>query len=120
MITPVMGVPIRPSDDGPSDNKRRHPRFTLPARCWIVDGRNTIYMRVHDVSRGGMSLRAPVPFRPTSAIELRIELPGGTTTRARAEVVWVRGGGEPGPRMGARFVEFLDGQDALYKLLERA
>jgi hypothetical protein len=42
--------------------------------------------------------------------------------RAAGEVVWVRSGsaGESGPRMGARFLEFLEGEEELYDLLGNA
>jgi PilZ domain len=110
-----------PPEPPRGDEKRRHPRVALTARAWIVDAEHTVYLRVHDVSAGGLSVRAPVPFQPSRSVDLRIELPGGVEVHARGEIVWVRG--EPqngGPRMGARFLEFLDGEDALYKLLGRA
>jgi hypothetical protein len=101
------------------EDKRRHPRLPLPARAWIEDGRHTYYVRVHDVSAGGLSVRAPVPFEASDCVELRLELPGGVQVRARGEIIWVRSnrGGESGPRMGARFLEFHEGEEALYKLL---
>jgi PilZ domain len=112
--TPGTGVP--------SLNTRRHPRVRLAARCWIGDGRRTVYMRIHDVSRGGLSVGAPVPFAPSDEVELRLELPGGRTARARGEIVWVRRPREPGgdesARMGARFVEWLAGEDELADLLK--
>jgi PilZ domain len=114
--TPASGVPTA--------NSRRHPRIRLAARCWIGDGRRTVYMRVHDLSRGGLSVRAPVPFAPADAVELRLELPGGRTAHARGEIVWVRpptpSSGEHGARMGARFSEWLAGEDDLYNLLPAA
>ena len=106
----------------PFSENRRHERRGLPVRCWIVDGRHTVYLRVHDVSAGGLSVRAPVPFHPAGPVEMRVELPGGTLVRARGEVVWVRpdGGEVSGPRMGARFLEFLEGEEELYKAVGRA
>jgi hypothetical protein len=81
----------------PYSELRRHQRLELPVRCWIIDGSHTVYLRVHDVSAGGL-------------------------VRARGEVVWVRpdGGEVSGPRMGARFVEFLEGEEELYKAVGRA
>jgi hypothetical protein len=104
------------------EDKRRHPRLPLMARAWIEGGRHTVYLRVHDVSCGGLSVRAPVPFAAADSVELRLELPGGIEVRARGEVMWVRPGpgGESGPRMGARFLEFHEGEEALYTLLGRA
>jgi hypothetical protein len=112
--TPANGIPRRES--------RRHPRVRLAARCWIGDGRRTIYMRIHDLSRGGLSVGAPVPFAPEDVVELRLELPGGRTARARGEIVWVRRPREPGSdggaRMGARFVEWLAGEHELDHVLK--
>jgi hypothetical protein len=103
---------------------RRHPRVHVAARCWIGDGQRTIYMRVHDLSRGGLSVGAPVPFAPADPVELRLELPGGRVAHARGEIVWVRGTRDlsieerdSGARMGARFVEWLAGEEDLYHLL---
>jgi hypothetical protein len=63
-----------------------------------------------------------VPFAAASGIVVNLDLPGGRRMRARGEVVWVRSGeaGESGPRMGARFVEFVEGEDELYALLDAA
>jgi len=106
----------------PPREQRRHPRFELAVRCWITDSRHTLYLRVHDISRGGLSVRAPVPFAPSGLIEVGLELPGGRRVRARGEVVWVRASSstESGPRMGARFLEFVEGEEDLYSLLGNA
>ena len=102
------------------DSKRRHPRLQLPIRCWIADGMHTVYLRVHDVSAGGLSVRAPVAFEPQHDVEVRLELPGGRVARLRGRVVWVRREAEvTGPRMGAQFVEVLDGADDLFNLVGR-
>src|SRR5689334_23221006 len=95
----------------PYSEHRRHRRHELPARCWLVDEGHTLYLRIHDVSAGGLSVRAPVPFHPLETLDMRLELPGGPVVRVRGQVVWVRpGGGEAsGPRMGARFLEFVEG-----------
>jgi hypothetical protein len=106
----------------PPREQRRHPRFELAVRCWITDARHTLYLRVHDISRGGLSVRAPVPFAPSGQIEVGLELPGGRRVRARGEVVWVRSSSatESGPRMGAKFLEFVEGEEDLYTLLGNA
>lgn len=108
--------------DEPAAEKRLHPRRALPVRCWIVDARHTLYLRVHDISRGGLSVRAMVPFTPLERIELGLELPGGQRVRALGEVVWVLepNGETHGPRMGARFLEFVEGEDDLAQLLGNA
>jgi len=124
-----MGNPALDSDPSapkppsePSREQRKHPRFELAVRCWITDSRHTLYLRVHDISKGGLSVRAPVPFAPAGKIEVGLELPGGRRVRARGEVVWVRSSTatESGPRMGARFLEFVEGEEELYKLLGNA
>ncbi len=104
----------------PPREQRKHPRYELAVRCWITDERHTLYLRVHDISRGGLSVRAPVPFVATGKVELGLELPGGQRVRARGEVVWVRSSTASGPRMGARFLEFVEGEEELYKLLGNA
>lgn len=120
-------TPAPPDGSGaPPPEKRRHPRVELAVRCWITDERHTLYLRLHDLSRGGLSVRAPVPFLPQTRIEVGLELPGGQRVRARGEVVWVRqavddaAASRGGARMGARFLEFLDGEEALYTLLGHA
>ncbi len=102
----------------PSDNHREHPRHALSARCWIDDGRHTLYVRIHDVSHGGISVRAPVPFKPSGNVDLELELPHGRV-KVRAEVVWVRDAtGGTGARMGARFLEVSEGKEALALALQ--
>jgi hypothetical protein len=106
-------------------NQRRHPRLRLGARCWLADAEHTVYLRVHDVSRGGLSVRAPVPFSPRETVDVELELPGGAVVRARAEIVWVSPADQPPPRpewprMGARFLELLEGEEALAEALARA
>ena len=107
--------------------KRRHPRRPLAVRCWIGDGRHTLYARVHDVSLGGLSIRAPVPFSPDAELELTLIVGGEigasqkAAIRARGRVVWVRqarlAGHPTGPRMGAEFLRFVEGEDLLRLLV---
>jgi hypothetical protein len=104
----------------PPVEKRQHRRLELGLRCWIGSARHTLYVQLHDMSRGGLSVRAPVPFAPATTIEVGLDLPGGRRVRARGEVVWVRG--EPAledgaARMGARFLEFLEGEAELHMVL---
>jgi hypothetical protein len=105
--------------DTPQDNRRKHPRVRIAARCWIVGGRHTLYVRIHDISRGGLSVRAPVPFRPNEKLDLRLELPGGRQISAEAVVVWTRTElpTPSGPRMGARFVLFRDEGDSVLQTI---
>jgi hypothetical protein len=119
-LDPPGGPPV--AEIPPSLELRRHRRLEVLVRCWIIDPRYTVYLRLHDLSRGGLSVRAPVPFAPASHIDVNLDLPSGARLRARCEVVWVRSGeaGQSGPRMGARFVEFVEGEDHLYALLDAA
>jgi hypothetical protein len=120
MRTPKIDSEAPAAKLAPSIEQRRHPRRELALRCWIGDARHTLYARLHDVSRGGLSVRAPVPFSPSSTVEVALELPGGRRVRARGEIVWVRDAPGNGPRMGARFTEFVDGGEALDALLGHA
>jgi hypothetical protein len=114
-------VPASPDDQPrPFAEKRKHPRHQVSIRCWIGDGRHTVYLRLHDLSLGGLSVRASVPFPPHRELELSLELPHHGRVRARGRVVWVRPATDDsgdGPRMGAEFVEFLAGEDHLAALL---
>ncbi len=137
-------MPVSYLGDEPNEfaEKRRFPRRQLAVRCWIGDGHNTIYARLHDLSIGGLSLRAPVPFLPNTELEVALIMQGSiedprgrNSIRARGRVVWARradgiGRTSPtiaqrvltrpsGPRMGAEFVEFLEGETLLRRLIER-
>ena len=123
--------PLEPPVDGWAE-KRRFPRHQLAVRCWIRDAQTTLYARVHDVSLGGLSIRAPIAFAPKAELELAIVLPGDPANptgllaiRARGRVVWVRAsqGDGPGPgvpRMGAEFLDFIDGEQTLRRLIGSA
>ncbi len=139
-----INTPAFYTGDEPQDfaEKRRFPRRQLAVRCWIGDGRHTIYARLHDLSAGGLSLRAPVPFSPSTELDLALVVAGSLddphgemSIRARGRVVWAmrpeaqRGAcglaaqrvlpKPSGPRMGAEFVEFLEGKDLLLRLIEQ-
>ncbi len=129
MITPIFGVRKLPaglavkeddpaSSDGELREKRRHPRVPIPVRCWLMEGEHTVYLRLHDLSLGGVSVRAPVPFDTGAHLSVELELPSGRRVVARADVVWLRKTEDSGPRMGASFTEFLSGQDDLQRLLD--
>jgi c-di-GMP-binding flagellar brake protein YcgR len=124
--TPIAGTAAAaadaPGDGTPAIEKRRHPRIDLPVRCWIMDQRHTLYLRLHDLSRGGLSVRAPVPFAPAGRIDVGMELPTGRRMRATGEIVWVRNAAqsESAPRMGLRFLEFLEGEEDFFDLLGNA
>jgi hypothetical protein len=105
----------------PGEEKRRHRRLPVPMGCWLVDDRHTVYVRLHDLSRGGLSVRSRVPFPPSGELEVGLELPDGRWVRARGEVVWVRGtSADDSAGMGARFLDFIEGEEELYTLLGHA
>ena len=123
--------PLPPAHDDDSDGphqpeKRRHRRVELGVRCWLTNDRHTVYLRLHDLSMGGLSVRAPVPFAPSGRVEVGLELPGGRKVRAHGEIVWVKRRAPDataaglGPLMGARFVEFTEGESELNTLLGHA
>jgi len=135
-------LPIALSDEDLAfAEKRRRPRRQLSVRCWMGDGSHTVYARVHDVSLGGLSIRVPVPFSPNTKLDLALVLAGGevdnpngeVAIRASGRVVWVRepfpiaptrraerSALRPGaPRMGAEFVQFVDGEALFRRLVAR-
>lgn len=105
----------------PSD-RRQYPRVPVPIRFWIDDGHHTVYLRPYDVSRGGLSLRASAPFQRADELHVRVELPDGGEVHASGEVVWVKRLTDTteGPRLGARFLQFLQGEERFYQLLAAA
>ena len=123
----IVALPLLVPEAPPAfAEKRHHPRRQLAVRCWMGDGQHTVYARVHDVSMGGLSIRAPVAFASNVELELTLVLPvlddsqpGGTVAvRARGRVVWVRER-EGGPRMGAAFTDLYAGKPALHRLIGR-
>lgn len=108
---PAADEPVATTGDWP--HQRRYPRHPVNARCWVSADSHTAYLRMHDLSLGGLSIGATLPFAPEAEIEVRIELPSGTVY-ARGQVVW-RGR----ERMGARFTEILSGQQHLEALLAK-
>jgi hypothetical protein len=120
-----------PQPIGSWAEKRCHPRRHPAVRCWIRDGGHTLYARVHDVSLGGLSIRAPVPFEPRTELELALMVgidpskpDSETLIRARGRAVWVRvdpvDGMGGAPRMGAEFLDILDGEPLLRRLVAGA
>ena len=142
-----LGIGVPYDDEDETENafaeKRRFPRRPLSLRCWMGDGTHTLYVRLHDVSLGGLSVRAPVPFSPSTKLELALVISGGyladplgtIAIRAHGRVVWVRPADGPrhlphrtpiaarrgltsGSRMGAEFVAFTEGEELLRRLVE--
>lgn len=113
-----LGTPAVPFVRAPSyEEKRAHRRYQLAVRCWLADGQRTLYAPVHDVSAGGLSLRAPALFAPDAELELSLVLPptentrphGELAIRTRGRVVWVqKPSATSRAHMGARFLDVLD------------
>ncbi len=99
--------------------KRHHPRRSAQVRCWIADGKSTLYARVHDVSLGGFCVHAPLSFMAGAEFEVALMKTsaddGVVAVRARGRVVWVSEGGDR--RLGARFIDFFVGEKALVELV---
>jgi hypothetical protein len=126
-MTPKLGfedlrAPSTARPPAPAVEHRRWPRHRLSMRCWLTGRGHTRYLRLHDLSLGGLSVRAPMPFRRAGKLEVVIELGAGRVLKARGEVVWVRERlpGLRQPSMGARFLEFLEGETELEALLDAA
>jgi Tfp pilus assembly protein PilZ len=88
-------------------------------RAWLSDGHHTVYLRLFNLSRGGLAVQAPTPFPVGGELQVSIELPKGRI-RGRGQVVWVStpGAGDHGPRMGAAFLSVDEGHDELAALVD--
>jgi hypothetical protein len=72
-----------------ADERRKYPRFPSHLRCWLKGQARQAYVRLRDISRGGLGLRAPTTFPRGEVAEVIIENPGrGLKLRGRCEVVW--------------------------------
>ena len=100
----------------PPTQRRKHPRVLIKAHSWVRYGMQTVYLRVRDLSRGGIGLVTPMPFYPAGEVEFEIEFPGGRAMVARGEVMWAQT--QPDLRIGARFTKIIKGQDVLESLTE--
>lgn len=120
MSTPRIEAPPENGADRtpPERELRRHQRWSMPLHCWISSGDHTVYLRVYDLSRGGLSVRAPLPFLRARRVDVRVELTSGKVVSTRAEVVWKRRT-ESGPSFGVKFTTFRQGKQALFAALKR-
>ena len=104
-------APSVPSTTAPRDvdERRRHLRQRIFERAWFDGEARAVYTRIHDISRGGLSVRGAMPFEDGEALTVTL---GGL--RVRAEVSWRNE--RPVAGTGFRFVEVLDGEDELTAL----
>ncbi|MEO6951202.1 MAG: PilZ domain-containing protein [Polyangia bacterium] len=108
----------------PYSEKRRHPRQSPLVRCWIADGKSTLYARLRDVSLGGFCVHAPVSFALHSVLEVALVVTGlhhgdpngAVAVRARVRVVWIDAH-DGDRRLGAQFTDFVIGESALSELV---
>lgn len=100
---------IAPDSCRPVEERRNHRRHRVLERAWFDGEARAVYTRLHDISRGGLSVRGAMPFQDGE--RLTVTLRG---VRAHAEVSWRSDRAPAG--MGFRFVEVLDGEDELLEL----
>ena len=93
----------------PHDDRRRHPRRRSRERAWFESDDRAVYLKLHDISKEGLSVRAPMPFHVGDEIVVTIG-----DLRVRVEVRWIAG--RPHAGMGCRFVEVIEGERALETL----
>jgi hypothetical protein len=91
------------------DERRRHRRRRSFERAWFDSKTRAVYVRLWDISRGGVSVRGAMPFSDGETLTVTL---GGV--RVRAEVSWRSE--RPVAGTGFRFVEVLDGEDELIAL----
>jgi len=92
-----------------SAERRRHLRLPTHRRALFDTRERAVFTKLHDISQGGLSVRAPMPFRHGE--ELVVTLGG---VRVRVQVQWANA--QPGGGMGFRIVEVLDGGEELLTL----
>ncbi|HEY3354801.1 MAG TPA: PilZ domain-containing protein [Polyangia bacterium] len=99
-----------------ADERRKHTRYPSQLRCWLRGPARQVYVRLRDISRGGLGLRAPTTFPRGEVAEVLVEDPRrGVALRARGEVVWTH----PDPDhpdhtgTGIRFLEVTEGLELL-------
>ena len=98
------------------DERRRYRRFPSGLKCWLTCEARLVYVRLRDLSRGGLGLRAPTNFAAGDAAEAIVEDPARQQSlRARCEIVWSHPDEDHPDHTGTgvRFVEILDGTDVL-------
>lgn len=100
--------------------RRRSRRFRTRARCWITGEESALYTPIRNLSKGGLSVPGPVPFREGDEVSIRIVGPGHRAdVVARSRVVWSHDEhGDPPGGLGAEFLEIVSGEHLLDTMLE--
>jgi uncharacterized protein (TIGR02266 family) len=87
-------------------DNRRYGRSVSQLRCWCEAQDVTLYVRVGNLSEGGLFLRTSTPLARGSRTRLSLRQGESQELRATATVVWTREEDEEGPAgMGLVFDE---------------
>lgn len=71
------------------ENRRRHSRSRVLARCWIERESITLFGRVVDLGEGGLFLRTAVVLAPGTDVNVQLRSAAGDAIRAHGTVAWV-------------------------------
>jgi len=88
------------------DTPRGQPRAQLDAPIEITARGQRLYGKIHNVSRGGLLIDAPIHFNPAEEVALRFDL-GDRESQfsSTARVVWTESAPNGHDRVGMRFLE---------------
>jgi hypothetical protein len=98
------------------DERRRFRRVGSGLRCWLRGQSRTVYVRLRDLSHGGIGICAPTTFQRGDAAEVLVEdAHHARSLRAHAEVAWSHPDTDnPGHSgTGVRFLEVIEGRELL-------
>lgn len=73
-----------------SKDRRRSPRAQCRLHGRITRGRESIRVRIVDVSEGGLCLLSPIWFDPKKPVQIAIDVPGRGVATVRVEVWHIR------------------------------
>ncbi|MFZ5471906.1 MAG: TIGR02266 family protein [Myxococcota bacterium] len=97
---------------------RRHKRVLSRLRCWCEGQNVTLFVRIGDLSEGGLFLRTSTPLERGTKALLRFQVGEAAEVETRATVMWARGDGEEQPPgMGLQFEELAPGTRELIRRL---
>ena len=84
---------------------RKHERVPTQLRCWCEGDNVTLYVRITNLSEGGLFVRTSTPLACGAQAVVRLTPGGDPELQARATVVWLREEVERAypPGMGLRF-----------------
>jgi hypothetical protein len=92
-----------------SSERRRHLRQRIHRRALFDTKQRAVFTRLHDISEGGLSVRAPMPFAPGEELVVTLG-----DVRVRVQVRWTNE--RPRVGMGFRILEVLDGGEEFLTL----